>query len=268
MKKRKRIILAILLCSILTVVIVQYSLHKQHSTPRDYQEIRDRGRIRVATTRGEIGYLSTDEQIKGYSYEMVKKMTDRDSLELEVVLLDDIETAIKGVQQQQYDLIAFPIPKTAAMAEKISLTTPLFSTKQVLIQQVDSLTNRPTITQHKELDSTTIHLPIDSPHRLRLKHIEEEIVIDMTLITVSHSTEELVKQVADGTIQLTICNYLQAKKLQQQYPNIDLSLPISFEQKYCWGVSKDSPQLLDRVNIFLSELLISTDYMELYSNYY
>lgn len=271
MKNKKHITIISLLVILIATLSATYLSYQRHQTssPIDYQEIREKGRIRVATIRSHIGYLSSESGAEGYSYEIVKKMADTDSLELEIILINDIKDATEGLNQGRYDIIAYPIPKTVETVQKASLTLPLFGTRQVLVQRVDSITRQPSITTYKQLDSAEIYIPAHSPHILRLKNMEKEIAVSIKLIDVPESTtEKLVGKVANGTIPMTVCDYLQAKKLQQKYSNIDLSLPIGFEQKYCWAVHKQATQLLDRINIFLSEFLISTDYMLLYSNYY
>jgi len=78
----------------------------------------------------------------------------------------------------------------------------------------------------------------------------------------------MVCLVAKGKINLTICDEQFARKLKFKYPNIDVSLPISFAQEQAWAVHPDSPKLLESLNEFLDDFIGSSAYWSIYRKYY
>ena len=84
----------------------------------------------------------------------------------------------------------------------------------------------------------------------------------------SKSTEQIVHLVALGKIKYTICDEQIAQQFKLQYPNIDVSLPIGFEQEQAWAVHSGSPKLLEELNSFLNDFIGSSAYWKIYRKYY
>jgi membrane-bound lytic murein transglycosylase F len=147
---------------------------------------------------------------------------------------------------------------------------PFFTTHQVLVQRVtnDSVSKR-MIVKQLDLADDTVYLPVHSPHKMRLQHLSNEIASPITVLELKgKSTEQIVQMVAGGKIKYTICDEQIAQKLKIQYPNIDVSLPIGFEQDQAWVVHKDSPKLLQELNDFLEDFIGSEAYWKIYRKYY
>ena len=104
---------------------------------------------------------------------------------------------------------------------------------------------------------------------MRLNHLSNEIAEPIHIIEIKNkSSEQMVRLVANGKIKLTICDEQFAKKLKLKYPNIDVSLPISFAQEKAWAVHPDSPELLESLNEFLEDFIGSSAYWNIYRKYY
>jgi membrane-bound lytic murein transglycosylase MltF len=56
--------------------------------------------------------------------------------------------------------------------------------------------------------------------------------------------------------------------LKLQYPNIDISLPVGFEQQQAWLVHLESPKLLEELNNFLNDFIGSSAYWKIYRKYF
>lgn len=57
----------------------------------------------------------------------------------------------------------------------------------------------------------------------------------------SVTTEDLIMQVSNGTIDYAVCDNDLAKLNKTYYPNLNISMPISFDQRASWAVRKTSP---------------------------
>ena len=114
----------------------------------------------------------------------------------------------------------------------------------------------------------TVFLPLNSPYKMRIKNLSDEIAAQICIVELKNvSTETLVRMVSEGRFKNTICSEELAKKLQKQYPNIDISLALGFNQNHGWLVNINSPQLLEKLNYFLTDFMGSTAYWELYRKY-
>jgi membrane-bound lytic murein transglycosylase F len=80
----------------------------------------------------------------------------------------------------------------------------------------------------------------------RLTNLDKELgggilihVVDEDSIT----AEDLITQVSNGTIPYTVCDNDLAQLNKTYYPNLDIALQVSFDQRASWAVRKSSPLL-------------------------
>lgn len=74
--------------------------------------------------------------------------------------------------------------------------------------------------------------------------------------------------VAHGDIDFAVCDESIARMAVDSLPQLDINTAISFTQFYSWGVSKQSPALLDSLNTWLSSFRKKGEYQVIYRKYY
>lgn len=74
--------------------------------------------------------------------------------------------------------------------------------------------------------------------------------------------------VAHGDIDYAVCEESIARAAADSLPQIDINTAISFTQFYSWGVSKQSPVLLDSLNAWLERFKKGKEYQKIYKRYY
>jgi len=244
--------------------------HQLKNEIHDLPGILKSGRLSVLTDSSSIGFSIKDGTVSGFQYEIVKAFADSLGLELVISEKNDIKDCMDGLNNGDYDIIANFIPVTTELKSNVLFTTPFFISREVLIQRL-STTTSPTklIKRHDELANDTIYIPVNSPFKMRLIHLSNEIAEPIHIIEIKNkSSEQMVRMVAKGKIKFTICDEQFARKLKLKYPNIDVSLPISFAQNQSWAVHPDSPKLLESLNDFLDDFIGSSAYWNIYRKYY
>ena len=73
--------------------------------------------------------------------------------------------------------------------------------------------------------------------------------------------------VAHGDIDYAVCDEGIARMAVDSLPQLDINTAISFTQFYSWGVSKQSPALLDSLNTWLSDFRKKGEYQSVYRKY-
>lgn len=73
----------------------------------------------------------------------------------------------------------------------------------------------------------------------------------------SITTEDLITQVALGKIPYTVADNDLAKLNKTYYPNLNIDLSISFDQRSSWAVRKDCPELAAFANKWHKENVTS-----------
>lgn len=260
-------VLAVLII-VLLLIGKKKDFHIEHS---DFDAIKNSGRLRIATEKSNVGFKIGNKTVDGFNYELVKAFADSMGLELEINLVSNVDSAIYGLWEHKYDLIANNIPNTSDMNNRLNLTVPILTTRQMLIQRNnnDSIEGDSLLEDHHLLKNEKIYLAAGSPFRMRLDNLSNELADTLNIVEVPNlTTEELVKAVSEGKIKFTICDELQARKLSRDFSNIDFSVPVGFNQQFCWAVDKKSEKLRDKLNLFLSDFLISDEFWAIYRKYY
>jgi len=263
-----KLIVSILSTTVL-IGLLAIGFYFSKNTIQDLPDILKDGRITVVTDSTSIGFSVVGDSVSGFQYELVKAFANNLGVELVVAEENDLKASIEGLKNHDYQLIADFIPVTTEWENDVLFTIPLLSSHQVLVQSfINDSTKEIAIVKQADLANETVYVPIHSPNKIILMHLSNEIADSIGVLEMNLSTEQIVKQVADGKIKYTICGDLFARKLKSKYPNIDVSLPIGFEQQQAWAVNMNSPLLLEKLNDFLKEFIGSSAYWEIYRKYY
>lgn len=255
-------------------VIATYFLPKQQEVPtpqpRDYAEIAAEGTLRAITEYNSISYHVNQDSLSGFHYELVEAFARDHGLQVEVTPEMSFHKRLKALETGQQDLIANGIPATSEWKDSLLLTVPILLNKQVLVQRKASSDADTTfIKSLVELAGKTLHTVKDSPTILRIRNLEEEIGDTIYIKEVEkYGMEQLISMVAHGDIDYAVCEETIASAAADSLPQIDISTAISFTQFYAWGVSKQSPVLLDSLNQWLDKYTKTKEYRSLYKKYY
>ena len=258
-------IIALVLILISTVCLICFSRQA-----RDLNDVLKDQTLRVVTDYSSIGYFVEDNEIKGFQYELITRFADSLGLKVEFTLEPDLQKSIDGVNNGSYDLIMRAIPVTLELKKKLIFSVPLIKSKLVLVRRSDAKDkNKLTIRGSSDLDGITIYVTPNSPHLMRLKHIEEELgIVIYTESLPDVDNELLMAMVARGEIDYTIADEFTARFVQTFYPELDISTQIGFKQFQAWGFSKQSIKLQQAVNGWLKEFTQTKEYRDLYRTYY
>jgi membrane-bound lytic murein transglycosylase F len=144
-------------------------------------------------------------------------------------------------------------------------------THQVLIQKGsdDDSTQSKKITTLKQLNGQTVHVLKRSSFVNRLQEIESNLKIDINIVedSANATTESLIQQVANGTIAYTINDEIIGRVNKVYYPELDVSVPVSDAEPIAWAVRKNAPELLNKINNWLSETKKQSTFMVIYNRY-
>src|SRR5690606_36591883 len=121
-----------------------------------------------------------------------------------------------------------------------------------------------------DLIGKEIHVPRNSTFLHRLENLSEEIGGDI-IIKVDSSdaeSEELIRQVARGEIELTVANHAFATVNAAYYPDIDVNTILSLPQQIAWGMRINSPQLMEAFNAWMDQIKKEPTFMVIYNRHY
>jgi membrane-bound lytic murein transglycosylase F len=243
----------------------------------DLDSIRSRGTLIAVTECNSMDYFIYRGEPMGLNYELLKSFSGKIGVDLEIVNENNLEHAYAMLRSGQADLLAIRLSVNSMKGKDILFTVPIDETRQVLIQRKPpdwrSLSwqemDKKLIKDKSGLAKKAIYLPQGSSHVERLDSLEDEIQDSINIIEVPYDTERLIKQVASGEVEYTVCDENIAIVNSTYFPDIDVSTPLSFPRGVAWAVRKNnSDSLLFELNRWITELKRTESYSLMYSKYF
>ena len=235
--------------------------------PRDYEEIVRSGVLRVVTEYNSVSFYVDGDSVSGFHYDLIQAFAREKGLKAEIVPEMSFARRVEDVETGKFDILANNTLITTQSKDSIRFTDPIILSKQVLVQRKgpDSLFIRSQL----DLARRTLHVIKDSPALLRIHNLENEIGDTIYVQELDkYGSEQLLAMVAHGDIDYAVCDETIAKASIDSFPQLDISTDISFTQFYSWGVSKQSPVLLDSLNSWLKTFKNSKEFRTIYERYY
>lgn len=241
---------------LLSALLVSLFAFSCTSGPRDFEEIKEDGELRVVMSYNPLGFYRSEDTIAGVQHDMISEFCKQEGLNCKVTVQADLSTSINDLKDGKYDLIVKLIPVTTELKALVEFTHPLCLDKQVLVQRKTNKANQeiPYIKSQLELPGHCISMPKNSPYTARLKNLAQEIGDTIHIDEINnYQSEQLIVLVAKGDLDYTVCNYKLAKKVGAKYPQLDYSTAISFSQMQAWAVNKESERLLEKLNQWIDK---------------
>ncbi|MBR4840990.1 MAG: transporter substrate-binding domain-containing protein [Paludibacteraceae bacterium] len=242
----------------------------------DYPDIYGKRNLVVVMEYTPASYMRVGDSIVGEQYRLVQALSERLNIPVEIRLENDLQKSIEGLQNGQYDLVARLLPVTTEMREQVSLTEPFSTDRLVLVQRVKGdttlgsyLSDEGKFVRRVKGDTTPVYVSSllelpgkvicvteNSPCMQRLVNLAQEIAADEFIVwkIPDYNEEQLAVLVANGEVDYVVCDYETASRCAKNHRNLDISLNISFSQLQAWAVRKESPILLDSVNVWVKTL--------------
>lgn len=272
-QKRFYLYLFLLIIAVATMIMLRKMIIEGNDKmipARDYDEMMASGELNVVTGYNAIGYYVSGDTAEGFQHGMMQALEREWGVRVNIYLSNSLDENLEGLLTQRYDLVARSIPVNIQLRDSFAFTHPITLNKQVLVQRKAAYNDsiKP-IRQHLNLAKKTIHVPAESPAILRLNNLSHEIGDTIYIVEdPTYDTEQLVMMVAAGDIDYTVCDEKVARQLVASLPEIDTGTDISFTQLESWALRRDSPQLLDSLNSWLSRFKETPEFRALYEKYY
>ena len=227
----------------------------------DLPQMKDSGELVVLTLNSSISYFDYRGEPMGFQYELAKQFAQSLGLKLKVKTGKNTKDLVYMLQHGEGDLIAYPLPVTKQLKDSITFCGEDIITHQVLVQR-NSTKNLKALTDVTELIGKNIYVK-PGKYLNRLKNLDKELgggIIIHEVSTDSLTIEDLIMQVSTGTIDYTLCDNDFARLNKTYYTNLNVSLPVSFDQRASWAVRKTSPLLAKAANEWHDQNMTSPAY--------
>lgn len=262
----KRISLLILACVLM--LACRHTPKTDEVTDRDLTEIRDSDTLVVLTLNSSTSYFDYRGEPMGFQYELAQQFASSLGLELRVVLAQNTRDLVHKLRNGEGDLIAYNLPITKEFKDSVLFCGEEIITHQVLVQRTGGKVKP--LTNVTELVGKEIYVK-PGKYLDRLINLDKELGGGILIHEVENdsiTTEDLIMQVSNGTIDYVICDNDLAKLNKTYYPNLDISLPVSFDQRASWAVRHSEPELAAAANQWHKENQTSPAYQASAKRYF
>ena len=210
--------------------------------------------LRVATLYSPTSYFIYRDQEMGYDYSLLEALVKEKNLTLDLKVATSLEDALTMLDSGWVDLVAYEVPHTSEYLSRAAACGPRSRAAQVLVQPRGSR-SKPAIKDVTELVGRDVYVEDHSKYLQRINNLNSELGGGINIHTVDSDTlitEDLINMVSMGEIPLTVVDSDIARINKTYYPNLDISLALSFEQESAWAVSPERKWLADSIDAWLA----------------
>ena len=214
----------------------------------DLQEICERDTLVVLTLNSAISYYEYRGEPMGFQYELARQFADSLGVELKIALAPNVPDMVEMLHEGMADLIAYPVPIRKRYKEQVIYCGEEVITHQVIVQRHER--GKKPLQNVTELVGKEVYAQ-QGRHLDRLINLDKELgggILIKEADNDSLSIEDLLRQVSEGKIDYVVCDNDVAKLNKTYYPNLNIRLAISFDQRASWAVRRSSPLLAEAAN--------------------
>lgn len=226
--------------------------------------VLSKGEITVITRNNAHCYYLYRDQAMGFEYDLAKAFADFLGVNLDVKIAEKWEGMIPFLMNGTGAFIAASSTKTPKRQQQVA-----FSREYLTIQQ-HIIVHRKNqhIKNMSDLVGKTVHVGRGTAYQERLEELMAE-GYDLTIeLHDDISTEELIQQVEEEKIEVTIVDSNIALRYRRYHPRIVVSGAIGPEEHLGWAVHPDSIPLLKKIDEFFEEIRSNGSFNRIYDQYY
>ena len=253
----KAIIFLFISCNLLFV-------YMNSSGFRELDKILNAGKLTVITHNNSHCYYLYRDQAMGFEYELAKLFADYLGVALEVNIAEKWDSMISALKDGTGSFVAAGMTITPKRQKEAAFSDGYMSSQQYVIVR----RNNTSIKKVADLSGKTVHVRRGTSYQERLEALRRNGIDIKIKLHDNIPTDELIQQVAEGTIEVTVANRNIALLNRRYYPQIALASAISNEEDLGWAVKPSETRLLNKINLFFNKIKGNGKLTEIYNKYY
>lgn len=246
------------LCLLICLCLFSCKPKQNEIPPVDLPQIKERGELVALTVNGSASYFNYRGEPMGFQYELAQQFARSLGLKLRIQVVKDEAELIDSLLRGKGDLIAYNLPITNPLKDSLIFCGEENITRQVIVQRK----GKQALKDVTQLIGKEIYTTPGIFHE-RLKNLNSELGGGINIHEVPTDTataEDLITWVSEETIDYTVATDEIARINRTYYPNLDISMAISFDQRSAWAVRKTSPLLAEAADQWHKENIGSAEF--------
>jgi len=241
------------------------------------EKILSRKELKAVIDFNTTNYFIYKGEPMGFQYDLLKEFCADNNLKLTITASNNLSDAVDGLISGKYDLVAKDLIADNSCSNSVEFTEPLQNSKIVLVQRnidqkllLNDNKNAPLLIKARsELMGKVVHVSANSSFFQNLSKLNHDLGNSIKIVNDSVlSSEELVKLVALGKIDYTVCDEETGEFFKAYYPNLNFSTPIAFNQKFSWIVQKNTPEWKVFLDNWIKDFRLTDRYENIVNRYF
>ncbi len=238
--------------------------HTQKRFTGDLDGVKKRGVLRVLTFNNAVSYFLHRGQPMGFEYELARMLAAGLGVRLEMVVPPSHEQLLPWLLEGRGDVIAASLTVTPERARQVRFSRPYLLVDELLVQPSTPLGRsgaRPRLSTKSELAGKRVAVRQSSSYAETLKALKAEgVPLELVAADESLETEELIDQVADGTLDFTVADshLLQAERVWRD--DVEAAFPLVTGKQIAFAVRPTNPKLLAALDAFVQKTYRGLEY--------
>jgi len=220
--------------------------HAGRKRPGDLPEVKKHRVLRVLTRNNAVSYFLYRGEPAGFDYELMKHFADQLEVRLQVVVPPSHDDLVPWLLQGRGDVIAASYTQTPERAAQVAFSTPYLEVQELIVQRA----SEPRLSQLSQLAGRHIRVRPGSSYRRTLEKLRGQgVALVLELARSDEETEDLIAQVAAGTVDLTVADSHIFQAEQAWRSDVVAAFPVSEKRSLGFAVRPKDRQLkaaLDR----------------------
>ena len=227
--------------------------------------LKQNGKLRVLTLNGPTSYYEGVDGPTGLEYELAKGFANSLGVQLEMEVAENFGAILPRLKRGDAHLAAAGITVTEERKKIVRFTEPY----QEIRQQVAYLrgTNRPKSVE--DLIGRDLVVVAGSSFAERLRELKAQFPKLTWTETNEKSVDELLGEVWEGLLELTISDSNILSVLRQYYPQLQVAFDIQTPEPLAWALPiTEDDSIFNAANAYLKDLEQSGELKRLLERYY
>jgi len=242
----------------------------ENTEVQSFQSIAKEGKLIALCENSTLSHFKNKNISFGFEYEILNQLSKKLGLKLEILTFDNRNDLNKALQSKKGHLIADFRAISAKNQSSFIHSAPHITSHLCLVQQKPTKNKKSKtilIEDIYQLDGLKINVQQNSIAHKKLKYFADEYAIQIKIVAVDYSREELIEKISKGEIEYTVIEQAIISANKQLYDNLDFSLQLSFPYRIAFTLHEDAEELRDTINMLLSDFIKDDFYTSLVSKY-
>lgn len=228
------------------------------------EEILEAGKITVITRNSAHCYYLYKDQAMGFEYDLAKAFADYLGVKLNVKTAEMWEEMVSALTDGTGAFIAASTTATPKRREQVAFSNGYMAVWQHIIVH----RNNPGISRAEDLAGKTVHVREGTSYQELLEALRKDGIDLVIKLHNDLPTEELIRQVEEEEIEITIAYSNIALLNRMYYPRTVIASAIGEKEYLRWATSHGADRLLERINSFFEMIKENGEFEEIYNRYY